>query len=376
MISALSELDSVVRCIELGAEDYLPKPFNAVLLNARIGASLERKRLHDRERAHLAEIERQRRRADELLHAMLPPPAVRRAQDQRSDRAAAASTTSPSCSATWSASPATAIATRPRRWSPISITWRAPSRRSPARTAWRRSRRSATPSWRPPTCSSPHADPVMASLRAAFALADAAGSTPAGWQVRSGIHIGPVVAGVVGSRKFSFDLWGDTVNLAHRLSSLGDEPAIHLSATAWARVAGRVRGNSLGEIDRQGQGKRRGRPLPLDRELRGRRGASRPRDGASPRPASRYHGLLDLTAAEERLMPEIARFLALPAAPGPDGGGAGAVRRAGPDAAAGEPGPLAGRRSCSSSTRGPRSRRAASASMPGSRRAMPARRWS
>jgi signal transduction histidine kinase len=47
MISALSEIDSVVRCIELGAEDYLPKPFNATLLRARVGATLEKKRLHD-----------------------------------------------------------------------------------------------------------------------------------------------------------------------------------------------------------------------------------------------------------------------------------------------------------------------------------------
>ncbi len=47
MISAISELDSVVRCIELGAEDYLQKPFNAVLLKARIGATLEKKRLRD-----------------------------------------------------------------------------------------------------------------------------------------------------------------------------------------------------------------------------------------------------------------------------------------------------------------------------------------
>ncbi|HVV43615.1 MAG TPA: response regulator, partial [Bryobacteraceae bacterium] len=45
MISALEELQSVVRCIEMGAVDYLPKPFNRVLLRARIGASLERKRL-------------------------------------------------------------------------------------------------------------------------------------------------------------------------------------------------------------------------------------------------------------------------------------------------------------------------------------------
>jgi adenylate cyclase len=48
--SALEELDSVVRCIEMGAEDYLTKPVNPVLLKARIGASLEKKRLRDRQR--------------------------------------------------------------------------------------------------------------------------------------------------------------------------------------------------------------------------------------------------------------------------------------------------------------------------------------
>jgi adenylate cyclase len=59
MISALDELGSVVRCIELGAEDYLAKPFEPVLLRARIGACLEKKRLHDREtalRRELAEL--------------------------------------------------------------------------------------------------------------------------------------------------------------------------------------------------------------------------------------------------------------------------------------------------------------------------------
>jgi adenylate cyclase len=48
--SALEELDSVVRCIEMGAEDYLTKPVNPVLLKARIGASLEKKRLRDQQR--------------------------------------------------------------------------------------------------------------------------------------------------------------------------------------------------------------------------------------------------------------------------------------------------------------------------------------
>jgi sigma-B regulation protein RsbU (phosphoserine phosphatase) len=49
MISALHEMDSVLKCIEIGAEDYLPKPFNPVLLKARVGACLEKKRLRDQE---------------------------------------------------------------------------------------------------------------------------------------------------------------------------------------------------------------------------------------------------------------------------------------------------------------------------------------
>jgi adenylate cyclase len=48
--SSLEGLDHIVRCIELGAEDYLPKPVNAVLLKARIGASLEKKRLRDQQK--------------------------------------------------------------------------------------------------------------------------------------------------------------------------------------------------------------------------------------------------------------------------------------------------------------------------------------
>ena len=56
MISAVDEIESVVRCIELGADDYLSKPFNPTLLRARVGASLERKRLHDQVVAQAADL--------------------------------------------------------------------------------------------------------------------------------------------------------------------------------------------------------------------------------------------------------------------------------------------------------------------------------
>jgi signal transduction histidine kinase/DNA-binding response OmpR family regulator len=56
MISAVDEIESVIRCIELGAEDYLPKPFNPTLLRARVGTCLERKRLHDEVTARTREL--------------------------------------------------------------------------------------------------------------------------------------------------------------------------------------------------------------------------------------------------------------------------------------------------------------------------------
>ena len=222
MISALDQLESAVRCIELGAEDYLPKPFEPVLLKARVGACLEQKRWHDREVAYRREIERERERADRLLHAILPAPAV--VELKASDRIA------------------------PRRYDEVAVLFAdivgftAYCEAHPAEEVVANLDRLAG------ACEGlvgahglekiktmgdgllatanlllPLADPVMASMRCALAMLGVAAQNPARWQLRVGIHVGPVVAGVVGQSKFSFDLWGDTVNVAARLSGLGSE---------------------------------------------------------------------------------------------------------------------------------------------------------
>ena len=72
MISALNEINSVARCIELGADDYLPKPFDPILLKARVGASLEKKRLRNEIRTHLARIEQELASARQLQLGMVP----------------------------------------------------------------------------------------------------------------------------------------------------------------------------------------------------------------------------------------------------------------------------------------------------------------
>jgi phosphoserine phosphatase RsbU/P len=81
MISALDEFAAVVRCIERGAEDFLPKPFNPTLLRARIGAGLEKKRFRDQERLYVKTIEETQLRlkaelteAENYVRSILPLP--------------------------------------------------------------------------------------------------------------------------------------------------------------------------------------------------------------------------------------------------------------------------------------------------------------
>jgi sigma-B regulation protein RsbU (phosphoserine phosphatase) len=81
IMSSLDQDNSVARCIEAGAEDYITKPFNPVLLRARIGACLERKRLRDQERAALDALRQSQKvlsdelaEAAEYVRSLLPPP--------------------------------------------------------------------------------------------------------------------------------------------------------------------------------------------------------------------------------------------------------------------------------------------------------------
>jgi CheY-like chemotaxis protein len=85
MVSAVPELESVVRCIELGATDYLPKPFSAAVLRARLRSSLAAKRLRDVERGNLRRLEAVVAERESALHAEI---AALRAEVDRARAAA------------------------------------------------------------------------------------------------------------------------------------------------------------------------------------------------------------------------------------------------------------------------------------------------
>ena len=72
MISAIDEKESIARCIELGADDYLPKPFDPLILKARLGASLARKRLREREQLYQKSLVRELEIGREIQAHFLP----------------------------------------------------------------------------------------------------------------------------------------------------------------------------------------------------------------------------------------------------------------------------------------------------------------
>lgn len=74
------------------------------------------------------------------------------------------------------------------------------------------------------------------------------------WRMRVGIHTGPVVAGVIGSKKFSYDIWGDTVNIASRLETNGEVGKVNISQDTYNHVKEKVNCNYRGEIEAKNRG--------------------------------------------------------------------------------------------------------------------------
>jgi adenylate cyclase len=85
MISADTDADKVSQCIDLGADDYLPKPFNPTILRARIGAALRRHSLRALENEYLGKIENEKRHSENLLRNILPTEIVTRLRNGESN---------------------------------------------------------------------------------------------------------------------------------------------------------------------------------------------------------------------------------------------------------------------------------------------------
>jgi len=253
MISAVDEIESVVRCIQLGAEDYLPKPFNPVLLKARVNASLEKKRLRDLEMSYLQEIQREKQRADDLLNVILPETIVAELK--------------------------TTNAVKPRRYDQVAVLFcdivgfTAYCEKNDPEVvlanlqqlvldfedvvvAHRMQKIKTIGDSFMATAGLlvPLENPVLSAVRCGLAMRDTVRKLQTGWQVRVGVHVGTLVAGVVGRQQYLFDVYGDTVNTAARIESHGVDDAVNVSGEAWKFISHLCRGQSLGFMQVKGKG--------------------------------------------------------------------------------------------------------------------------
>ena len=74
-----------------------------------------------------------------------------------------------------------------------------------------------------------------------------------GWEVRIGVHAGPVVAGVVGQERYQFDIWGDTVNVAARMVGMSAPGTVTVTREVWEAMSPAFDGEALGELQIAGR---------------------------------------------------------------------------------------------------------------------------
>jgi class 3 adenylate cyclase len=252
MISALDEVESTVRCIQLGAEDYLMKPFDPTLLRARLGACIEKKHLRDREIVHLRMIDAERRRSEELLHAIFPPEIVRELKSTQ--------------------------AVRPRRYENVAVIFtdivgftgfaetlepervidglqRLVERQEQlAESHGLEKIKTIGDSFMAAAgMLRPTPDPVLTCVRCGLEMITMARDLDPPWELRIGVHVGPLVGGVLGKRQYLFDLIGDTVNTASRVENNGVPGTVCLSGSAWQQIAHLSVGRSLGLVPVKGR---------------------------------------------------------------------------------------------------------------------------
>ena len=232
VISALSELDSVVRCIELGADDYMIKPFNTILLRARLEASLEKKRLRDLEKAYLNAVQSERERSDELLLNILPEPIAERLKsgeetivDSFDNVTVLFSDIADFTLATSHMSPQGLVRLLNGLFSEFDAIARQHGLEKIKTIGDAYMLVGGLPI--------PRSGHAAAVATAALAMQERARnyrfSNGLPVLLRTGIHSGPVVAGVIGTSKFSYDLWGNTVNIAKRMEELGMPGSIQVT---------------------------------------------------------------------------------------------------------------------------------------------------
>lgn len=252
-LSASDDADNVARCIEVGAEDYLPKPFDPTLLQARIDSCLDKKRLRDREAKYLRTIQREKERSDDLLHVILPADiaaelkATGEVKPRRIDNVAVLfADVAEFTSYCESRDPETIHRDLQKLVKELEILT--------AAHGMEKIKTIGDAYLAAAGLLKITDDPALDCVRCGLAMIEMTKILPSAWKLRVGVHCGPVVAGIVGRQKYQYDIWGDTVNSAARMQTEACPGTLCVSTETWQLVKAHCRGRSLGLREIKGKG--------------------------------------------------------------------------------------------------------------------------
>jgi class 3 adenylate cyclase len=264
VISATEQVDLAVKCIEAGAEDYLLKPPNNTLLRARVTTSLEKKRLRDMDRilfARLQEekelVEIEKEKSEHLLLNILPGTIAGRLKAGEKTIANGHQIVSvlfaDLCGFTKlsrKTSPADLVSMLNEIFTTFDDIVKNHGVEKIKTIGDCYMLVGGLPNPR-----DDHAQAVAdTALEMVQALERINKNRDIDLAMRIGIHSGPVVAGVIGKIKFTYDIWGDTVNVASRMESSGLPGKIHISEQTMAELNSQFNLEERGMVECKGLG--------------------------------------------------------------------------------------------------------------------------
>jgi class 3 adenylate cyclase len=241
VISGAEQFDKTVECIQVGAEDYLPKPFNSVLLRARVFSSLEKKRLRDIDQGRIVELQKEKEllsleqmKTDKLMLNILPKPIADRLKRGESNIAG----NYPEVTVLFSDLVGfTKMSSQKSAGDLVKLLNDLFSRFDRRAEALGLEKiKTIGDAYMAvgglPIPRSDHADICAEMALGMFDdLVEFNKQYDAELAMRIGLNTGPVVAGVIGFTKFSYDLWGNTVNTASRMESTSISGRIQMSTS-------------------------------------------------------------------------------------------------------------------------------------------------
>lgn len=278
--SGMNQLDAVARCIEMGAEDFLPKPVNATILRARVNASLERKRLRDLERLRVIQLQQEKQlleiekeKSERLLLNILPQCIAERLKGgERNIAERFAEVTVLFADIV----DFTTLANETDPEDLVTILNELFSRfdRLAERHGLEKIKTIGDSYLAVGGLPLPRADHAEAVAEMALGMLetvrDLNSDSGISLHVRIGLNTGPVVAGVIGRKKFTYDLWGTAVNLASRMQSSGLPDQIHISEGTRRLLRETFRMTERGTVHCKGHGAVRSYLLEGKRPVAGR----------------------------------------------------------------------------------------------------------